>query len=200
MGLVADWQEFTSEIVAALAWPVVVLAVVLLLRKQIVELIPGLRRLKLGSLEAEFEGRLGLVVEALEDAVGASVGPGDTAGADDVAVRPVARRQPDLGGVEREFPPYVDITTSWGLLNADAMRAAGRARLKYDEGRQWEALAEAGFISEAVLQQVDRLRELRNVAAHAGETFRPSDAAVRRYMEAVDLVDELLRLIDHPTA
>jgi hypothetical protein len=53
-----DWLTFISKIIEACGWPLAVVIVVLLLRRQVQELIPALKRLKAGPLEAEFEKRV----------------------------------------------------------------------------------------------------------------------------------------------
>jgi len=50
-----DWLSFFANVIGSLAWPATVLAVVLLLRKKLVEMLPFIRKLKAGPVEAEFE-------------------------------------------------------------------------------------------------------------------------------------------------
>jgi hypothetical protein len=73
-----DWREFFASVVDSLAWPVVVLASVLLLRRQIVGLFDGtLSRLKLGpgGIEAEFERGLDAAAASTARALPAPQGP-----------------------------------------------------------------------------------------------------------------------------
>jgi len=49
-----DILAFVASIVGSLAWPVTVLIALILLRKQIIDLIPGIRRLKYKDLEVDF--------------------------------------------------------------------------------------------------------------------------------------------------
>ena len=49
-----DRLTFVAELVAALAWPVTVLACVLLLRGFVTALVPLLRKLKYSDLELQF--------------------------------------------------------------------------------------------------------------------------------------------------
>lgn len=49
-----DWLTFTSKIIQALAWPVSIVIIIFLLRKQILELIPKITKLEAGPLKAEF--------------------------------------------------------------------------------------------------------------------------------------------------
>ena len=50
-----DWLTFLAAVIGALAWPVTLVIVVLLLKDQIKTLFPALKRLKAGPVEAEFE-------------------------------------------------------------------------------------------------------------------------------------------------
>ena len=49
-----DWLTFASKIIQALAWPVSIVIIIFLLRKQILELIPKITKLEAGPLKAEF--------------------------------------------------------------------------------------------------------------------------------------------------
>src|SRR5215218_6571872 len=49
-----DGLTFTSQLVAALAWPITLLVSVLLLRKLLAELVPLLRKLKYSDVELTF--------------------------------------------------------------------------------------------------------------------------------------------------
>src|SRR5690349_11059570 len=50
-----DILAFIASVIGSLAWPATVLCVVLLLRKELIALLPFLRKLKAGPLEAVFE-------------------------------------------------------------------------------------------------------------------------------------------------
>ncbi|MFL9669746.1 hypothetical protein WIX39_022575 [Variovorax sp. AB1(2024)] len=53
--LLKIWLEFIEKFVGSLAWPAVALTTVLLFRKELLALMPTLKKLKLGILEGEFE-------------------------------------------------------------------------------------------------------------------------------------------------
>ncbi len=62
-----DELTFISEIIKALAWPTVTVAIVFLLKKPIVELVPLMKKLKYKELELEFSQEvMALRVEAIE--------------------------------------------------------------------------------------------------------------------------------------
>src|SRR5665213_3355697 len=49
-----DWLTFTTKMTEALAWPLVALILGLVVRKRVLDLIPALRKFKVGAVEAEF--------------------------------------------------------------------------------------------------------------------------------------------------
>ena len=63
-----DWLQFTSSIVGALAWPLVVFALLVLLRKHLGQLVSRLIHLKLpGVAEAKFKEQLAASTEEAEE-------------------------------------------------------------------------------------------------------------------------------------
>ena len=53
-----DWLTFIAEMVKSLAWPAFLFFTVLVFRKPLVELLPGLRRLRIKEIEIEFNREL----------------------------------------------------------------------------------------------------------------------------------------------
>ena len=49
-----DWLTFIAEMLKILIWPIIVVAIILLLRRQITNLIPNLRHIKFKDFELEF--------------------------------------------------------------------------------------------------------------------------------------------------
>ncbi|MGY8590239.1 hypothetical protein L0935_18570, partial [Paracidovorax citrulli] len=50
-----DWLTFISKLIDSIAWPVAAVLLGLIFRKKLAELLPLLRKVKAGPLEAEFE-------------------------------------------------------------------------------------------------------------------------------------------------
>ncbi|MFV0678199.1 hypothetical protein [Variovorax sp. tm] len=97
---------FIEKIVGAVAWPGVVLASVLLFRKELLALMPTLKKLKLGILEGEFEREV-KVVEArvVAEVIADQVIPPTTQTAE-------ATTQPDTSPLvepEPRPPPVTDL-------------------------------------------------------------------------------------------
>jgi hypothetical protein len=61
-----DWLSFISTVASSVAWPVTALTIVLLMRKELVALLPFVRKLKAGPLEAEFEREVKELKEEVE--------------------------------------------------------------------------------------------------------------------------------------
>jgi len=53
-----DWKAFIAAIVGSLAWPIVVLSLLITLRKQLVGLAERLQEFSLGGAKATFEKQL----------------------------------------------------------------------------------------------------------------------------------------------
>src|SRR5437879_2418330 len=53
-----NWSTFVSSLVSALAWPTVVLIVIILLRRQLTLLLPELTHLRFKDFEIEFEKKI----------------------------------------------------------------------------------------------------------------------------------------------
>ncbi|MER3513447.1 MAG: hypothetical protein C4310_02805 [Chloroflexota bacterium] len=49
-----DWLTFVTELIKALAWPITILIIIIVLRKPLANLIPTLQRLRYRDLEIEF--------------------------------------------------------------------------------------------------------------------------------------------------
>ncbi len=61
-----QWMDFTTSLVSSVAWPAVVLIVVVTLKEELRKLIPDIRRFAAGPLEVEFGRTLGEVRQNLK--------------------------------------------------------------------------------------------------------------------------------------
>jgi len=53
-----DWKAFIAALVDSLAWPLIILLALFLLRQPLSQLLPVLKKLKYGDLELEFAGKI----------------------------------------------------------------------------------------------------------------------------------------------
>ena len=179
-----DWLSFVAALVKALAWPLTVLGIFLVLRRPLLALVPLLARLKFKDLELDFGRRL---AEASAEA--ASL-PGARASAsaaepDDALLRlaPIA--------------PRAAILEAWLRLESAALRAARRQGTPEPVTQLRapvhliEALEELGVIDARQAAVFHELRSLRNSAAHA-LNFEPSPDAARDYVRLAARLEQAL--------
>jgi hypothetical protein len=195
-----DWLTFLSNTVASLAWPIVLVVLVLLLRKELGALVVTLRRLKWKDLEAEF----GQELKELENAAknlppaeteptvsNAASGPGSTNGTTDVQA--IARLSPSAA-----------VLTSW--INVEEAIGHAVRRLSISADAPWhlsplrkiELLQEWTDIDNDTVAVLHRLRELRNRAAHfSADSPAISTSDAIEYHDAALRAATALRRIHH---
>ncbi|AON55453.1 hypothetical protein [Herbaspirillum seropedicae] len=185
------WFEFIAALTASLAWPIVAIVALIVLRKHLVELLAKVTKLSLPGVEAEFRSGL----EQVEALTWSSV---KSAAQENEGVRysigspaPVLERDP----LALQANPTGVIMEAWKELEA-----AARDRLT-DAGVPFAAIAapgsmsifgalwEKGFIAESDFNSIQELRKLRNVAAHeSSRSLTPIDAErFRKIVEAIIL-------------
>ena len=171
-----DGLTFTAELVKALAWPVSILVMAFLFRKQLVFLLQAMKKGKIGPAEFEFE----LGVEALS----ANITDLPSAPADQSIIR-YAAMHPRAAVLEawlRLEDQAIDLAMSLGLTNATARRYAPASI---------RAVKESGLLKAGHMEVFERLHELRDRAAHDPD-FSPAASAVVSYVRlAADLGREL---------
>lgn len=164
-----------------LAWPITVMTIVVLLRRELRDVFSRLSHLKYGELEATFEKGL---QEAEARAKAAAL---PMAGSQPAP----ASREAELVAEERlsrltEISPRAAISEAW-IGVEEALRAVasildldGRDRMSHR--RIVQELRRLGRLNDDVLATYDRLRRLRNEAVHAPD-FALSSKETNRYVE-----------------
>jgi hypothetical protein len=182
-----NWLAFVASLVHSLAWPAGVVVVVLVLRRPIgLAISQGLRRLRIGPVEAEFDHELAEVRQELRRS------PELTA----------ADATPLAAGLSEELARLAEASPRAAVLEAyariearlvDLLDSAGAPPSSAVGGRALAQLAHShGLISDETLSAVDGLSVLRNLAAHS-----PSDdigvSRARDYLALADAVLYALR-------
>ena len=176
--------QFIVEFVKALAWPVAIVAIVVFLRRPIVDILmqlaSGLRRLRAGQSDAEFDRIAGQAKAELTATVSAIPTVGTGAAPIPVLLRFAATADDD---------PAAAITQSLGAVEAalrDLLGSSGKlvpvgtgdptaiARFARDQG----------LVPESIVRAVDGVVTLRNSAA-ADPQRVTKDQAVK-YLALVD--------------
>jgi hypothetical protein len=181
-----DVLSFIASIVGSLAWPATAFGIVLLLRKQLVAMLPYLRKLKAGPVEAEFERE----VEVLEAESPLSLPP-----TEQKLLTDESKRLLELAQVS----PRAAILEAW-----HGVEFAARNAVLHNAGspipeittpvRVAKELVRLDLLSPEEIGLFHDLRGLRNQATHSPD-FHPSFESVHSYlMLAKRLRSRLLEL------
>jgi hypothetical protein len=183
--------EFISSILSALAWPVAIVIIVIVLRRPLRHLLSRLETLRGPGVEATFQRQL---EEAREEAVAAA------------ASLPVGQRR-DANQQERleysdllqlaDLSPRAAILDAWLRLEFALTEAAKRADVPLTERRGIlgliEELEKRGIIAPELRSPLRRLRNLRNVAVHAIDFDVPKDSVID-YIDTANFIIRSLRV------
>jgi hypothetical protein len=176
-----DKLSFIAKVLEVTAWPVATVALVVMLRKEIAALLPSVRKLKAGPLEAVFERKTEELAINLETQPNAREVLADQ--------RPTP---PELTYTPGESPRSA-ILEAWLRVEEEAHDALGRhATMTGGPGamtsrpsprRLAAALRQSGLLNEGQVRLVEELRQLRNEVVHARE-FTPTREAIARYLDS----------------
>jgi hypothetical protein len=186
------WVEGVVTVVTGLAWPVVVLVVVLVLRGEIGKLITRLTRFSGGGVEAEFQQQ----VEAVS-ALASAIAPDTPQELPRASQREASPLQPDpaLDDLVREAEahPVGAMVRAWNMVEARTdMLVASASSRPPSAAFAMKDLRLAGNISEDLYQLGRRLADLRNRVVH-GEATPTRDDAREFVTAAWRLASELSR-------
>jgi hypothetical protein len=179
-----DWLSFIAAMARALAWPLTVLGIFLVLRRPLTGLIPVVARLKYKDLELDFDRRLAEASAEAAALPGAQRGEALPAG--DGALIGLAA-----------VAPRAAILEAWLRLEAAALAAARRRGTAEPlsslraPARLIEALEELGIVDARQAAVFHELRSLRNSAAHA-LGFEPTPDAARDYVRLAARLEQSL--------
>lgn len=158
-----NWLAFWASVIGSLAWPVAIIVVVLIFRKQLLRIAPWLRELEVGNVKMKFAEELAKATDAAE----AIPAPNASAAA------PPPVTDNDL--VLAEHAPIGLVLQSWmnveNALNDAAMKHDLTSTLKGTSRplptyRLISDLQERGAITTATAKTLSYLRDLRNQVAH----------------------------------
>lgn len=161
---------FIAAVIKALAWPLTILAILLLVRRPLLRLIPLLRKLKWKELELEFEEK---IIELKTEAAQALPAP--------PATQQLMKQSPSRLEQLVEISPRTAIIEAWIQLEHAARRALSQrlpdTRVAWSSGQLGELLASHSLLEKNKLEVYNSLRKLRNQAAHHEDfTIEPRTA------------------------
>lgn len=174
-----DILTFTAEAIKALSWPIAVVLVALMIRKPVIELLPSLRRLKYKEIELDFSKEL----EQLK---------ADAKGSEPMINQesvPSAQNAPYNRLLNiASISPSAAILETWSELESASVAVAssfwtqptGNVFKNYSQIGEY--LLQCKVINEKQLVNFNKLRTLRNKAAHAVD-LKLSEEEARIYIE-----------------
>lgn len=171
-----DTLTFVFKLIEAVAWPVASVALVAILRKEIRGILPLLKRIKAGPLEAEFER------EVKELRTTTDVQPPK------VARSAEAQSEANLLIKLAELNPRSAVLEAWQRVEIATRRVPAKRALSLTPAQELSpvtvarALSGKGLISAEEYALFHDLRALRNQAAHAHD-FSPTGEAALNYLE-----------------
>lgn len=181
-----DALQFTASIVGSLAWPTVAIVAIVLLRRPLAGLLPLLRHLKYRDLELDFSQEVQQLKQQAEQTLKA---------APEALPQPSAQERAvlDLAVVS----PRAAIVDSWRSIESAIRRGIEARGFPVKSNRDLvgprliQTMGLAEILDGATRDLIDRMRMLRNEAAHA-EDFEIDEYSARAYAElAAGLVREI---------
>lgn len=166
------WIEAAAELLDAIAWPVAVVAIVLVLREPIRQRIRHLRTLKWKDGEVHFDEEAAEIGRRAERGLGVKV--------------PSARVPAEAPGVISSAWDLVDVYPRGAVIEAwlgvetellRALQSAGVEIHRPSGGRAAQALTSEGLLGQDLAGLVKHLQRFRNEAVHAADFELSSDAA-----------------------
>lgn len=177
-----DWLTFIAKIVEAIAWPAVVVGVLLLLRKEFPVIIHSLRKLKFKDVELEFAESAKVLAAETKRAV--PISQDDDFTILGQSLNAITNRLTELADIS----PRAAILESWLLVEVAAAEFLRHVQKKSSNSypsalRLLDGLLSAGVLTAPQEAAFQHLRRLRNDAVHTPEADFTS-AAVSDYIEA----------------
>jgi hypothetical protein len=183
-----DWLQFISSILVGYAWPSVLIVLMVILRKQISALAGRIKEVELpGGAKAKFEKA---IAEARETAEKIEPAGRDTPTAE---IRP---HDPFLY-LANNFPEaaimgsFREVETTLGEM-VPFLGLPTKARTP---PYVIEELQRKRYIDENAANLFRKLREARNLAAHAGHVNRVGPGDALEFREQASTLNELLRRV-----
>lgn len=186
-----DWLTFFSNVIAAIAWPLVALVLGMVFRKKLLDLLPAIRKFKAGPLEAEFELA---AKEVRVNAAEVSSHTKLTASGKSFDLRDERSNEIVLNLLNARNDPAGIILEGWAKVDGELFRLGHQLGDIVDPlmntTKLYEAVLSSNVLPEETRKLVRELRELRNKVAHV-KVIPTSDAA-QDYVLAVDRVVSLI--------
>jgi hypothetical protein len=190
--------EFIATIIGSLAWPVAVVALVMLLREPVQKLLLDLRRFRYGDMEVDF-GKEVRELEAKARTAGLKLPK--PAGPETQGPKDFGQIIADASRLASDFPePAVGL--AWTAVEHELMQAVKRLAISADYPpynspmKNINLLQEQGHIDADTRALLDRMRNLRNAAVHSSRSMGPiTPDEARAFIALSEAVTDQLKRI-----
>ena len=181
-------MTFISKAIDSLAWPVVALVLGLVFRRKLLDLLPSIRKLKAGPVEAEFELAAKQVLANAAEATSPTIPP--TEKTPDTE-KPTGQ-ETIAWLISARSDPAGTILKGWAKVDGELFRLGHQMGTIVDplESKNTVYHVASEILPAETMRLVRELRELRNKVAHV--EVAPTPDAAQDYLLAVDRVVELI--------
>lgn len=195
-----DWMTFVTKMTEALIWPVMVFAIVILFRKQVLALLPSLNKLTLpGGIEANFEKKL----DTVERITTSTVFAGENDSDDDelLGSAVILPTKPKTDEIALKNNPTGAVMENWKELELAILIGLvqiGVTTFLTAPATLIELIHFSrvkGLIDARDAEAIDVLRELRDDVAHGYKAIISSDSAERFAVQAQHIVSNIQRRV-----
>lgn len=185
-----DWLTFVSKLVDSLAGPVACVFIGLIFRKKLLEIIPLLRKVKAGPLEAEFEIATKEVLESTVNLAPKQSSPDVAQTCAKSSVKDTAAKW-----YSARSEPTATIIEGWSTLDGELHKLGRQTGVVIEplesQLKVYNAIMNSDVLPVGTKQLVQSLRQLRNQVAHA--KVIPTPESAQDYLISVERVVELIR-------
>lgn len=178
-----DWLTFISKLIESLAWPSVLIVVLLIIRKELPAIAKSLRRFKYKDVELEFGESAKAVANETK-----AVLPEPT----NNAQLPIEQKLAAESRLEAiaDIAPRAAILEAWLLVEAaaaDVIQKKSLGNLSTYPGplRLRETLQKGDILNDRQVAVFEQLRKLRNDAVHVPDAEFTRDAAINYIQPAL---------------
>ncbi|MCT8124705.1 hypothetical protein H1D31_01465 [Alishewanella sp. BS5-314] len=186
-----DWLTFISKAIDSLAWPSVILILGVVFRRQLSDLLPYLKKLKAGPVEAEFE------MEARQALVNSEKLSFQFMKGSALKIeKPTEEKEALAKLIGARNDPAGMIIEAWTGVDGALFRLGKQTGLIVDPLENtrsvYRSIVSSDLLSDEAKRLVMELYELRNRVAHA--KVKPTVVAAQDYVLAADKVIHMLEV------
>jgi uncharacterized protein YutE (UPF0331/DUF86 family) len=182
-----DTLTFIAEIIKAVIWPLTIIGILVILRKPILNYFPAIEKLKYGDWELDFAKQVHKLAKEAKESLDSALSKFDDATQDDY------KKLLDIAQVS----PRAALLEAWMTLESVAFQVMKQKDPKLTTTilktplQFGITLEKQGIINCSQKEIFDKLRNLRNAAAHAMDFAFDTRAAIEYAEMALNLVNHI---------